>query len=337
MNNLYLPEGWLNLEAVEALDATYIFVFGGRGIGKTYGMQERIDNAHRGEVFLMRRTKAEWDIITDERMNMFATYNADHATAFHFDVDKGIAQILDGDDFVGLSAPLSTFSNLRGFDNFGDITIMYYDEFIPERHKARIRNEHEVFLNVYESINRNRELKGRKPVKCVCFANANDIKNPLFMGLNLVTMAEKMKRKQKEVLIDHRRGVALVDCCYSPISQKKAQTALYRMAGEGDFYSMAIMNNFNSPLMPSVSRPLIEYRPLVAVGEICIYQHKSNGFFYVSSTRQKTAPYFPVNDTQLEIFRLRYAGLYDAFYALRVEFESNVCQLLFMSYFKILS
>ena len=335
--NIYLPEGWLNLEAVESIDANYIFVFGGRGIGKTYGMQERIDHAHRGEVFLMRRTKTEWDIITDERMNMFSSYNQDHGTLFHFETDKGIAQIKDGEEFIGLSAPLSTFSNLRGFDNFGDINIMYYDEFIPERHKAKIRNEHEVFLNVYESINRNRELKGRKPVKCVCFANANDIKNPLFMGLNLVTMAEKMKRKQKEVLIDGKRGVALVDCCYSPISKKKAQTALYRMAGEGDFYNMAIKNNFNSPLFPSVPRKLIEYRPVVTIGEVCIYQHKSNGMYYVSGNLQRSCPVYTVNETQLEIFRLRFSGLIDAFYALRIEFESNVCQILFMTYFKLIS
>lgn len=337
-NRLYLPEGWLNLETVENLDADFIFVFGGRGIGKTYGMEERIDHAHRGECFFMRRTRAEWDIITDERMNMFATYNADNGTAFHFRTEKGIARIMDGDEYIGLSAPLSTFSNLRGFDNFGDINIMYYDEFIPERHKAKIRNEHEVFLNVYESINRNRELKGRKSVKCVCFANANDIKNPLFVGLNLVTMAEQMKRKEKEILINSKRRVALVDCCYSPISKKKAETALYRMAGDtSDFYSMAIKNNFNSPLMPSVSRPLIEYKPLVTVGEICIYQHKSNGKFYVTTTISKTAPNFPANDTQLEIFRLRYGRLYDEFYSLRVEFESNICQILFLTYFKMIS
>lgn len=334
---LYQDAGWLNLEAVEAIDANFVFVFGGRGIGKTYGMQERIDHAHRGKVFVMRRTKTEWDIITDERMNMFASYNEDNGTAFRFDVHQGIAQIMEGEEQIGLSAPLSTFSNLRGFDNFSQTEIIYYDEFIPERHKAKIRNEHEVFLNVYESINRNRELKGRRPVKCVCFANSNDIKNPLFMGLNLVTMAEKMKRRQKEILVDGKRGIALVDCCYSPISQKKAQTALYRMAGEGDFYSMAIENRFTNPLFESVSRRLVEYRPIVSVGEINIYRHKSNGNFYVSSTRSGSVPKFEANDTQLEMFRMRFGYLYDAYYARMVEFESNAQQLLFMAYLKIIS
>ena len=335
--NIYQKEGWLDLEAIESIDVPYIFVFGGRGIGKTYGMQERIDHVHRGEVFVMRRTKTEWDIITDARMNMFATYNEDHGTNFHFKQEKGIATILDGDtEYIGLSAPLSTFSNLRGFDNFGKTKIMYYDEFIPERHKAKIRNEHEVFLNVYESINRNRELKGEKPVKCVCFANSNDIKNPLFMGLNLVSMAEKMKRKEKEILIDGKRGIALVDCCYSPISQKKAQTALYKMSGETEFFNMAIKNEFTNALFPSVYRRLIEYRPLVSVGEINVYQHKANGMYYISAVRNKTVPRFDATDTQLEMFRMRYPVLYDAFYAMRVEFESNIQQLLFMAYLKIL-
>lgn len=334
---LYTDAGWLNNETVENIDANFIFCFGGRGIGKTYGTMESIDKRHRGEVFFMRRTRTEWDIITDDKMCMFSSYNQDHGTAFHFKVNKGIAEILDGDEWIGLSAPLSTFSNLRGFDNFQNIRIMYYDEFIPERHKAKIRNEHEVFLNVYESINRNRELKGQKPVKCICYANSNDIKNPLFMGLNLVTMAERMKKKEREIMIDQKRGIALVDCCYSPISQKKAETALYRMAGDGDFYNMAIRNNFNNPLLPSVSRKLIEYRLMVTVGEINIYQHKSNGRFYVCSARQGTAPEYAANDTQLEMFRLRYGGLFDAFFAMRVDFESNIMQLLFMAYLKILT
>ena len=157
------------------------------------------------------------------------------------------------------------------------------------------------------------------------------------MGLNLVTMAERMKKKEREIMIDQKRGIALVDCCYSPISQKKAETALYRMAGDGDFYNMAIRNNFNNPLLPSVSRKLIEYRLMVSVGEINRYQHKSNGRFYVCPARQGTAPAYAANDTQLEMFRLRYGGLFDAFFALRVEFESNIMQLLFMTYLKILS
>lgn len=335
-SKLYSKEGWLNSAYVESIDVPFVFVFGGRGIGKTYGMQERIDHAHRGSTFIMRRTRTEWDIITDPRMNMFSSYNSDHGTDFHFVVKKGFAEIHDGDDYIGMSAPLSTFSNLRGFDNYDHIDIMYYDEFIPERHKAKIRNEHEVFLNVYESVNRNRELKGRKPVKCVCFANSNDIKNPLFMGLNLVTMAEKMKRKQKEILIDTGRGIALVDCCYSPISQKKAQTALYRMAGEGDFYSMAIQNNFTNALYPSVSRPLIEYRAICNVGEICVYKHKSSGMIYISSKKANCSYNYSTSDANLLMFRQRYSYLQDAFFAGRVEYESNIAQLLFLAYMKII-
>ena len=80
----------------------------------------------------------------------------------------------------------------------------------------------------------------------------------------------------------------------------------------------------------------MEYRPLVSVGEINIYQHKSNGMYYVSSVRNKSVTRFDATDTQLEMFRMRYPVLYDAFYAMRVEFESNIQQLLFMAYLKIL-
>ncbi len=335
MTNLYLPEGWLNVPMIDDLDVPFVFVFGGRGIGKSYGVMDEINTRHRGKSFFMRRTQTEFDVISDNKLNMFSTYNEDHGTDIHFERQKNIATILDGSEEIGFAAALSTFSNIRGFDRFS-AEIMYYDEFIPERHKAKIRNESDAFLNVYESINRNRELLGRKPLKVRCFANSNDIKNPLFLGLNLVTMAEKMKRKEKEIMIDGNRGIALVDCCYSPISQKKAQTALYRMAGASEFFNMAIKNEFNSNLFPSVSRRLVEYKPLVGVGEICVYQHKSNGKFYVSGTIQKSAPYFPASDTMLEMYRMRFGFLLDRYFDGLIEFESNITQLLFMTYLKMI-
>lgn len=334
-NNLYLPEGWLNVSFIDDIDVPFVFVYGGRGIGKSYGMMDEINKRYRGSAFFMRRTQTEFDIISDDKMNMFSTYNEDHGTDIHFQKQKNMATIIDSQGELGFAAALSTFSNLRGFDRFS-ADIWYYDEFIPERHKAKIRNESEAFLNIYESINRNREIMGRKPLKVRCFANANDIKNPLFMGLNLVTMAERMKKKEKEIMIDGKRGVALIDCCYSPISQKKAETALYRMASNTEFFNMAIKNDFNSNLFPSVSRKLIEYRPLVGVGEICIYQHKSANRLYVSGTVQKSCPYFNASDTMLEMFRVRFGYLIDRYFEAGIEFESNIAQLLFMAYLKLI-
>ena len=334
---LYLPGGWLNVEKINAMKYPFIFVYGGRGIGKTFGEADIIAGPGRGKTLFLRRTKTEYDIVTSKEMNTFSDYNVETGHNLQFDNQKGFALIKEGSEDVGLCAALSTFSNLRGggFEQFG-VDYLLYDEFIPERHKSKIRNEADVLMNIYETINRNRELKGHDPLRLRCFANSNDIRNPIFVGLNLVSMAEKMLKRDAEIQIDQDRGVVLIDCRKSPISKRKSETALYRLSAGSDFFNMAIKNEFNSGLFPSTPRRLIEYRPIVSVGEIGIYQHKSRKSIYVSSALSHTAPKYTASDTQLEMFRLRFAYLYDRFYEGGIEFESNISQLLFMTYFKII-
>lgn len=335
--NLYTEAGWLDVEKINAMKYPFIFVYGGRGIGKTFGEGQIITGTGRGKTLFLRRTKTEYDIITSHEMNTFADYNVETGHNIAFVKQRGFSVITEGGENVGLCAALSTFSNLRGggFEQFG-IDYLLYDEFIPERHKAKIRNESDVLMNIYETINRNRELKGHDPLKLRCYANSNDIRNPIFIGMGLVSMAEKMAKKSTEIQVDTERGVALIDCKYSPISKRKAETALYKLSAGSEFFKMAISNEFSSGLLESVQRRLIEYRPVVTVGEIGIYQHKSSGKLYVCSAVKSSAPKFAATDTQLEMFRIRYAYLYDRFYENQIEFESNLSQILFMTYFKII-
>lgn len=335
--NLYSEKGWLDVEKINALKYPFVFVYGGRGIGKTFGEASIITGTGRGKTLFLRRTKAEYDIITSKEMNTFSDYNVETGHCIEFEKQRGFSVITEGGENIGLCAALSTFSNLRGggFEQFG-IDYLLYDEFIPERHKARIRNESDVLLNIYETINRNRELKGKEPLKMRCFANSNDIRNPIFIGLNLVTMAEKMLKKDTEMQIDAERGIALIDCRYSPISKRKSETALYRLSKGSEFFNMAVKNEFNAGLFPSVHRPLIEYRPLVSVGEIGIYIHKSNGKIYVCSAKNPTVTAYAATDTQLEMFRIKWGSLYDSFYTGRIEFENQISQLLLLTYLKII-
>ena len=94
----------------------------------------------------------------------------------------------------GYTSALSTFSNLRGFDG-SNIKILLYDEFIPERHERLIKNEADAFFNVYETINRNRELQGGPPLIALCLSNSNSLASPIFTALNLVKTLERMHNK----------------------------------------------------------------------------------------------------------------------------------------------
>ena len=333
---LYLANGYVNAKWINDLPYPFVFCLGGRGTGKTYGALDDAASNHAGKFHLMRRTQTELDNIACESNNPFKALNMDKGYGITVKSHKNYAGIYSSDaTLIGQMVALSTVSNIRGFDA-SDIELTIYDEFIPEAHKSPIKNEHLAFLNYYETVNRNRELQGKQPLKMRCYSNANDIMNPLIVGLGLVTKMDKMRSKGQQIYIDRERGYVLIDLYGSPISRKKEQTALYKFAGEGEFSNMALKNDFNSPLSEPVSRPLKEYTPYISVGEICVYRHKSNGKFYISTKHSGNPVTFTMKDTDLKRLRLNYFFMGEKYFLKKIEFESAICEILFLRYWKII-
>ena len=332
---LYLENGFVNAKWINDLPYPFVFCLGGRGTGKTYGALDDAVSNHSGKFHLMRRTQTELDNISSDVNSPFKVLNADKGYGITVRAHKNNAGIYGKDgELIGQMVALSTVSNIRGFDA-SDIELTVYDEFIPEAHKAPIKNEHLAFLNYYETVNRNRELLGKEPLKIRSYSNANDIMNPLIVGLGLVTKLDRMRSKKEQIYIDKERGYVLIDLYNSPISVKKRETALYKFAGDGEFSNMAIKNDFNSPLSNPVARPLKEYIPVVHVGEICIYRHKSNNKYYVSSKASGTPAEYTMKDTDLKRLRLNFFWMGEKYFLKRMEFESPICEILFLKYWKI--
>ncbi len=335
MDDLYLKNGFLNAKFVNDLPYPFVFCLGGRGTGKTYGSLDDAVTNHSGHFQLMRRTQMELDNISSDVNSPFKILNTDKGYGITVKAHKNFSGIYAKDgSMIGQMVALSTVSNIRGFDA-SDIELTIYDEFIPEAHKSPIKNEHLAFLNYYETVNRNRELLGKSPLKIRCYSNANDIMNPLIVGLGLVTKLDKMRKRKEQIYIDKERGFVLIDLYNSPISKKKEQTALYKFAGDGEFSNMAIKNDFNSPLSEPVSRPLKEYIPIIKVGEICVYKHKSANKYYVSTKQSGNPPEYGMKDTDLKRLRLNFFWMGEKYFLKRIEFESAICEILFLKYWKI--
>jgi hypothetical protein len=331
---LYLDSGYPDMKMIHALKAIFLLLYGGRGTGKTYGaLQLVIDN--KIKFMFMRRTQTQADLINKPDFSPFKPLNIDRGWNITTQpVSKYNAAFYDTVDGVATGAPLgytcalSTVSNIRGFDA-SDIDLLIYDEFIPEKHERPLKNEGDAFLNAYETINRNRELKGRPPLKVICLSNSNDLANPIFMTFGLVRKANQMRKNKQEISVDYERGIAMIDMFDSPISKQKKNTALYRATGDNKFSRMALNNEFSGDEMGRIaSRPLAEYRPIVAIGEICIYQHKSRREYYVSTHTTGTPPTFGDGDTERARFRRIYSWVWDEYMDNNIEFEEYLCEIL---------
>ena len=227
---------------------------------------------------------------------------------------------------------MSTLSNMRGFDA-SDIQLLIYDEFIPEKHERLLKNEADALFNAYETMNRNREIKGISPIQMICLANANDIANPVFESLNLVRIADRMQKGNSDRWTDDRRGLQLIMLHRSPISKKKSGTVLYNLTEGSDFSNMALDNDFNVNRQHVRPRPLAEYMPICSIGELCLYRHKSEPRLYASTHLAGVFNRkFSVSDTDKLHYQRIYRTHWDMYISGKVDFEDVLSESLFLKY-----
>lgn len=333
LDNIYLSSGYLDFpKLVENTDG-WLMIFGGRGVGKTYGALKYVVE-NNIKFFYIRRLQTQIDEIKKPTKNPFKKLNKNLGIDVQIKPEgkQGINFVLNG-QVIGVGAALSTIANIRGFDG-DDIEMIIFDEFIPERHEAKIMGEAEALYNGYETINRNRELEDppRKPVKLVCLANANAIDCPLFLSLGLVTTVEKMKKDHTQIK-QIGKDITLVNMERSPISKQKENTLLYRVTAKSDFSKMALDNAFAYDDFGGVySIKLKGFKPLATIGEITIYKNTKTNFYYVSEHLSGSPKTYGTNERERKQFQRDQWRLYNKYIDGKFIFENYLCKALFLKY-----
>ena len=334
---IYDQTGYVNIRGI--LDEGYPFNFlvGGRGTGKTYTTLKVAKEENR-LFMLMRRTQTQADLISKPEFSVYKPLNNDLGWSV---MVKSISKYnsmfyeMDGENLlhpVGYTCALSTISNMRGFDA-SDIQLLIYDEFIPEKHERLLKNEADALFNAYETMNRNREIKGVAPIQMICLANANDITNPVFESLKLIRFADLMQKGNSDRWTDDRRGIQLIMLHRSPISRKKSKTALYNLTEGSDFSNMAIDNDFNVDRQHVKPRPLAEYIPICTVGELCLYRHKSENRLYASTHLAGVFNRkFSLSDADRMHYQRIYRSHWDMYISGKMDFEDVLSEKMFVKY-----
>lgn len=341
---LYFDSGYVNIPAILDEGLPFNFVVGGRGTGKTYtSLCTCLDQ--QKPFILLRRTQSQIDIIARDEFSPFKRINRDRGidvvcdtitkynSGFYLGEPDADGIVKPAGKPIGYTAALSTFSNIRGFDA-SDVRLMIFDEFIPERHERPIKNEFDALMNCYETVNRNRELNGEPPLQLLCLANANDIGNPIFMGFELIRQAVKMQSAGTAIYQDRKRGIGLYFLQESKISELKRDTALYRATAGTAFAGMSIENNFAGNEVGRIgSRNLKEYKPVVTVGELTIYKHKSGGDYYASCHAMGSPPKFGTGDTERQRFKRAFGWIWAQYMQDHILFEEYLCEILLNKYY----
>ena len=328
---LYQSNGYANMrDIILSSETPFTLVIGGRGTGKTYNGIATLLQEHIKFVYL-RRTSAQMELVSKDEFSPIVKIAGDLGRALVCaplsKYASGVYE-LDADgkpigDAVAVNMALSTMANARSFDA-SSVKVILYDECIPERHERAITHEVDAFLNMYESIDRNRQLNGQPPVKCVCLANANNMEAPILQALNCIKTLDLMRKKGQTQRVDKSTGLSIFLLNHSPISAEKRETALYKLTlGQGDFTDMALENAFSRDNYTDTgSRPLSEYYAVAAVGPICLYRHKSNYSWYVSETKSGHPKEFENTITDRARFRLYCMNSWKDYFERKLTFEN---------------
>ena len=334
MGKIYDVKGWVNWDYLMTDPAVFKMVVGARGVGKTYGVFKWCINNKKRFIYL-RRLKTQLDLCAKVTGNPFrkicidmginiVPVKSDGVITFRYDTKDG--------DIVAVGVALSTVATVRGVD-FSEYDVIIFDESIAMAGEKPIKDEFNTLLNFYETVNRNRGLEGTPEVQMVLLGNANKLSNPYFTGWHFTKTAIKMIRGNQMVYRTQDGTRLMVLLMDSPISEQKAETALYKNANK-DFIAMALDNAFRTDATNIRSEPLKEYRHIVSVGEIAIYRHKAERKYYVCNQIQK--PYYDAFGIQLKMFVQDYFHL-RIYYMVNknIIFEDYENELLFREYFDL--
>ena len=222
MARIYNNAGWVNWDYIVKQKCAFTMVVGARGVGKTYGLMKYL--IENGIPFIyLRRLRTQLDLCASNEGNPFNKLNADLDMAIRPQNTRAGVVFADGEKTIALGVALSTVANVRGFD-YSRFNVIVFDEAIASDGERTIPKEFNVFLNFYETVNRNRELNGEQPVQAFLLGNANRLTNPYFSGWHFMKTALNMIKGRQLVWFsaDHSRMmIMLLD---SSISKRKAET-----------------------------------------------------------------------------------------------------------------
>lgn len=250
-----VKHGFIDIENSDLKNLSILF--GGRGLGKTYSiLKHRIEDSLYDESgnskFIWMRDSYEVckKIAAGNSLAAPICQNEPHIPEISIVKSEGNYCFMsepktDNSRVLGYLMGLSTFHNARGI-SYEDVINITWDEFIPEEGSIVKKNQGVIFLNAYESVNRNREFDGIDPVKIIFLSNTNDIYSDVLEDLGVSSIIENMMYNNETVYNDEDIWIEFLSS--EAFYQKKKDTFIYRINKNDKFNEMALNNKFNNNL-----------------------------------------------------------------------------------------
>ena len=286
-------------------EATIYLVWSMRGPGKTYSFLRYCYENKRKFVY-MKRTNDDVDFIcktdnglTDFDPSPFVPLNRDFGwNVKPKSIEKGVGAFYntneEGDPSgapVGYILSLNKVKSIKGID-LSDADFICLDEFIPQAHEIVRRTEGAALLDVYMTVARDREYRGREPLKLVLFANSEQIATPITSMLEVIDDMAELTYSDRCYTYLEDRGIMLhhIKPEEVPAARKNMEGGIFKAMGNtawgrkaffGDFAN----NDFSNVMKLNTKKMICLYKVKYKNNTYYIYLHPDTGMHYMTFAR----------------------------------------------------
>lgn len=294
-----------------------IVVIGGRNTGKTYSSLKSCVLDKRKFVFL-KRTIKDVDLLCAGSgkpgakasefgidLSPFKSVNRDLVTDVRAHLIKeglgGFWNHINGESEgapIGYLLALSAVSKYKGFD-LSECDWLIFDEFIPQPWERVQHKEGEQLLDLYKTIARDREHRGRGALKLLCFANATSISNPTMNILEVTDIVADMQVRDIESVYLEDRGILIHKLHNNEEFDRVEQdTMLYKAMGNTAWGQMAFGNSFAYNDFTSVGKVSLKgYKPMLSLQykNDIFYIYMKEGQYYMCKSKHQGEEMYNLN------------------------------------------
>lgn len=329
-------------------DAWCYIIIGGRNVGKTYSTLKSYYMDEKKFAFL-KRTIEDVELITaggtGVDLSPFKSINRDtSANVYAKKIFKGLGGFWDTDEEgnvygvpIGYIIALNAVSKIKGFD-LSECEALIFDEFIPQPWERVNRKEGEQLMDLYKTIARDREHRGREALKLICLANATNINNPVMEILEIVDIVANMQALNESHHYIEDRGILIhMINDNDEFRQTESESAIYKAMAGTRWADMALGNQFGYNDFSAVGHvSLKNYVP------VCSVQHKQKVYYiyrnankyYMCNSRHTSDEFYNLNkeNDQKLFFTERCIDLREACIESRMLFQTYSMYDLIVNY-----
>ena len=279
-------------------DAWVYFVWSKRGPGKTYSALWLCYYSDIKFIYMKRTDKDVNLILKNDNMDFDASPYKDlkrdkGLNIVGVKIDDGIGAFYEADQ-EGVPKKLLcyvlSFNKVQAYKGFGfaDCEFIIFDEVIPQKGERIKRSEGENLLDLYMTVSRDRQKRGRRPLKMLLFCNAEEISTPVTKELEIIDdIADMNASGQAHMFTDRKMLLHHITNEEVPITEAEEDGIYEGMKGTA-WWDKAFGGYFSGNDFSNVSKRSIRHSiPLIHViyrkHDYYIYFNEEKGRYYMCS------------------------------------------------------